>query len=383
MLQRVRYLRFAAVPAAAVAGGALAVTTYATLHDPAAVTVVRQTTAAAEQSVATAAGDFSVNQVYRRTRAGVVEITAGSDTSDTPFPFGQGSQRRSAGSGFLYDDEGHVVTNNHVVEGADAITVTLANGRRLEARLVGTDPSTDLAVLDVELPAAQLTALVLGDSSSVQVGDGVVAIGSPFGLQDTVTSGIVSAVNRDIPAGNDFAIAGAIQTDAAINHGNSGGPLLNLRGQVIGVNAQIESESGGNDGVGFAIPSNTVRSIVSRLISDGKVEHAFLGIGLQTVDADAASALGVPEGAAVTQVRPDSAAAAAGLRAATGTRTVDGRELPTGGDVITAVDGERVTSGDELRALVDARSPGDRLTLTVERDGGTRSLTVTLGTRPA
>jgi S1-C subfamily serine protease len=385
MLRRAKYLRLAALPAAALAGALLAATAFTAFDDPKTVTVVRPTAAATSEAVANPSGELSVNQVYRRTRAGVVEITAtsGGDSS-SPFPFGDGSQQqRAGGSGFLYDDDGHIVTNQHVVAGASSITVTLSNGRRLKATLVGSDASTDLAVLKVDLPADQITPLRLGDSSSVNVGDGVVAIGSPFGLQETVTSGIVSAVDREIPSTNNFAIDNAIQTDAAINHGNSGGPLLNLRGEVIGVNAQIESESGGSDGVGFAIPSNTVRSIASRLISDGNVEHAFLGVSLQTIDADAAAALDLPRGAAVTEVRSGSAADDAGLRAATDTATVNGQEYPKGGDVITALDGKAVRSSDELRTLIDAKRPGDRVTLTFTRDGETHTATVTLGTRPA
>jgi putative serine protease PepD len=216
-------------------------------------------------------------------------------------------------------------------------------------------------VLKVDAPASILSPLPLGDSSGVQVGDGVVAIGSPFGLEQTVTTGIVSALHREINSPNGFTIDDAIQTDAAINHGNSGGALLNGDGKVIGVTAQIESDSGGNDGVGFAIPSNTVRSIATQLISSGQAKHAFLGIGLQ----DSTRSSG---GAEVTQVRSNTPADKAGLHV---------------GDVITAVDGNEVSSADELRSAINAHSPGDSVSITYVRDGQTHTVQVTLAERPS
>jgi len=227
-------------------------------------------------------------------------------------------------------------------------------------------------VIRVDAPEALLEPLELGDSAEVEVGDAVVAMGSPFGFEGTVTSGIVSALHRQMTAPNNFTILDSIQTDAAINHGNSGGPLLDARGRVIGVNAQIESESGGNDGVGFAIPSSTVRAIVSQLIETGEAEHAYLGIRMTPVE----------DGVAVTEVRPGEPADDAGLRAATGTRTESSRPVPTGGDVIVEVDGREVSSTAELQSAVDARRPGDTMTLTVLRDGDRVSVEVTLGTRP-
>ena len=215
-------------------------------------------------------------------------------------------------------------------------------------------------MLDVDAPASELHPIDLADSGSIEVGDTVVAIGSPFGLEQTVTAGIVSALNREISAPNGFAIDDAIQTDAAINHGNSGGPLLDLSGRVIGINAQIESESGGNDGVGFAIPSDTVERIAAQLIADGSVEHAYLGVAIDDADSSA--------GARIAEVRDGTPAEDGGLEA---------------GDVVTAIDGERVASGDDLRRLVDARAPGDRVTLTVRRDGDEQTIRVTLGSRPS
>jgi S1-C subfamily serine protease len=276
-----------------------------------------------------------------------------------------------------------VVTNQHVVDDAQSLNVTMRDGSRYTATVVGSDPSTDLAVIKVNAPASKLTPLELGDSSAVRVGDAVIAIGSPFGLDGTVTTGIVSALSREVEAPNNFAIDDTIQTDAAINHGNSGGPLLNTRGEVIGVNAQIRSESGGNDGVGFAIPSNTVEEIASRLISGGKVEHAYLGVGSQTIDSAAADALDIPRGAMVTRVNSGTAAAKAGLKPATGSRTVQGETYETGGDVITEVDGQAVEGADALRRVIDSHRPGDTVKLTVVRDGDSRTVEVKLGKRPS
>ena len=242
-----------------------------------------------------------------------------------------------------------MITNQHVVDGAQSVKVTFWNGKTYDATVVGTDPSTDVAVLDVDAPASVLEPLSFTDSSKLEVGDGVVAIGSPFGLEQTVTSGIVSALHRQITAPNDFAIDDAIQTDAAINHGNSGGPLLDMTGRVVGVTSQIESESGGNDGVGFAVSSNTVKRIAAALISDGSVAHAYLGVATE----DSTS----PVGAAITAVRSGTPAAEANLAT---------------GDVVTAVDGEHVSSADALRELVDAHKPGDSVTLTIKRNGDTQ-----------
>src|SRR5229473_2863982 len=244
------------------AGGGAA--TYAALSSGKGKTVVRQVTVSNVQP-ASNMGNLSVQSIYRLANKGVVEITAA----------------QGQGSGFVYDGDGHIVTNAHVVDGASSVSVKFWNGKTFTARVVGTDASTDLAVLKVDAPVSELFPLSLGDSSKVLVGDNVVAIGSPFGLEGTVTSGIVSALHREMTSPNRFAIDDSIQTDAAINHGNSGGPLLDAQGKVVGVTSQIESNSGGNEGVGFAIPSNTVSSIASQLISSGKAEHAFLGVVLR------------------------------------------------------------------------------------------------------
>ncbi|PWU17579.1 MAG: hypothetical protein C5B48_15770 [Candidatus Rokuibacteriota bacterium] len=331
----------------------------------------------------TTSSSLSVNQIYKNAAPGVVEIvtTEGSSQS-SPFPYGGGTQQ-AQGSGFVYDSAGHIVTNEHVVDGASSITVRFPNGSTYKATLVGSDASTDLAVIHVSAPQSVLHPLTLANSDAVEIGDGVVAIGSPFGLENTITSGIVSGLHRDITSPNDFTISGAIQTDAAINHGNSGGPLLDLLGHVVGITAQIKSDSGGSEGVGFAIPSNTVHSVASKLISTGKVEHAYLGVGIQTIPAAAASTLGVPAGVMVTQVRPGTPAASAGLQAATGQKLVAGQVYPTGGDVITKVDGTQVTSSDQLQSLIGSKSPGDQVTITYVRGGTEKTVTVTLGTRPA
>jgi putative serine protease PepD len=316
-------------------------------------------TAAQSAQPAASKSALSVNEVYRKVRTGVVEVISTQGASNTPFPQGQ-QESQAQGSGFVYDSQGHIITNEHVVDGATSVSVRLYDGRTVKAEVVGVDESTDLAVLRVANLPSSVTPVQLGSSDDLEVGDGVVAIGSPFGLEETVTSGIVSALNREIQSPNNFAIAGAIQTDAAINHGNSGGPLLDMTGRVVGVNSQIESDSGGNDGVGFAIPSSTVKSIASRLIADGKVAHAFLGVSISDASATA--------GARVESVSSGSPAATAGIESA---------------DVITALDGKSVDSASALRRAIDSHAPGDKVKVTVRRAGTTKTITVTLGTRPA
>jgi S1-C subfamily serine protease len=355
-----------------VAGGAGA---YALVSDDS-TTVVRQVTVSEGQPAA-ASSALSVNEIYKRANRGVVEIAVTTTSNDSPL----GGQQRGQGSGFVYDTQGHIVTNEHVVDGATAISVTFWNGAVHKARLIGTDPSTDLAVIDVDAPSSLLHPIAVGDSSDLEVGDGVVAIGSPYGLEETVTSGIVSALHRQMQSRSGFTINDSIQTDAAINHGNSGGPLLNSQAQVIGINAQIKSDSGGSDGVGFAIPSNTVKSIVSQLLDSGKVEHAFLGIGLQAIPSSVADELDLPAGVEVTEVRDGTPAARAGLRQATSTRTVDGQQYPTGGDVITEVDGRTVRTAEDLQRAIDSKKPGDTITLTYVRSGEEHTVDVKLAKR--
>jgi putative serine protease PepD len=345
----------AAVVAGACIGAGGGAATYAALSSGDSKMVVRQVPVG-DSGQPASTNALSVNAIYQLARKGVVEVTV---TSAQPDGF-RSRPARAQGSGFVYDADGHIVTNQHVVAGADSVSVTFWNGKTYDARVVGTDASTDLAVLEVDAPSSVLFPLALGDSSKVEVGDSVVAIGSPFGLEETVTTGIVSALHRQMTSPNNFAIDDSIQTDAAINHGNSGGPLLNAQGKVIGVNAQIESDSGGNDGVGFAIPSNTIRSIASQLISSGKAEHAFLGIELSESSSG--------DGARVAAIRPDTPAADAGLRA---------------GDVITAVAGKSIGSANELRAAINARQPGDRISITYTRDGKSHAVEVKLTSRPS
>jgi putative serine protease PepD len=344
----------AALLGAALVGAGGGAATYAAFSSNSK-TVVRQVTVADSQPAA-AGTSLSVSQVYQRAYKGVVEITVTS--AGAANPFGQSDTQQAQGSGFVYDDSGHVVTNDHVVNGASSISVKLWNGATYKATLVGSDASTDLAVLKIDAPSSVLHPLALGDSSRLAVGDGVVAIGAPFGLPETVTSGIVSALHRSMTAPNNFAINDSIQTDAAINHGNSGGPLLDLHGAVIGINAQIESDSGGNDGVGFAIPSNTVRSIVTQLISSGNVQHAYLGVSVETASS----------GVRLAQVRSGTPADRAGLHA---------------GDVVKAVDGKTVQTATQLEAAIDAHQPGDSVTLRYTRGGNSHTVKVKLATRPS
>jgi S1-C subfamily serine protease len=311
-------------------------------------------------------------------------VLRGLDTD--PFfglPYGE-RPRLGVGSGFVIDKAGHVVTSLHVVEGAETITVSFSNRDRVKARLVGADPATDLAVLQLDTPSRALTPLILGDSDRLAVGDPVVAIGNPFGLERTVTAGIVSALQREITAPNGFAIDRVIQTDAAINHGNSGGPLLNADGRVIGVNSQIETESGGNVGIGFAVPINTVKDVVSQLLESGKVDHAYLGVEMATITRELASNVRLPvdQGVLIQRVRTDSPAAQAGLRGGTTQVVVDGESYLVGGDVITKADGQPIESAEQLRSVVTSKQPGDEITLEVHRQNETKEVTVKLGRQP-
>jgi putative serine protease PepD len=333
----------AALAAGALIGAGGGAATYAALSSGNGNTIVRQVTVSDAQPTSSS-GNLSVQSIYQLANKGVVEVTAG----------------QGQGSGFVYDGDGHIVTNDHVVDGATSVSVRFWNGKTFDAQVVGTDASTDLAVLKVDAPASNLFPLSLGDSSKLAVGDSVVAIGSPFGLEGTVTSGIVSALHREMTSPNHFAIDNSIQTDAAINHGNSGGPLLNAQGKVVGITSQIESNSGGNEGVGFAIPSNTVSSIAAQLISSGKAEHAFLGVVLQDSSAQT--------GAAISQVRAGTPAARAALRA---------------GDVVTTAAGTQINSASELRAVINAHRPGDAISVTYTRGGQSHTVTVKLTARPA
>ncbi len=333
-----------------------------------------------------------VNQIYRRDGQGVAFIEAegvGGEAGEVG-PFGEPEPEEegggtATGSGFLIDTEGHVVTNSHVVEGAERVEVTLGSSdESYGAEIVGTDPATDVALLKVDVPADQMHPLALGDSSKVQVGDPVVAIGNPFGLDRTVTSGIISALQRQIQAPNGFSISHVIQTDAAINPGNSGGPLIDTSGEVVGINAQIQTRTGGNVGIGFAIPINTARDVVDQLKEDGEVEHAYLGINGGSITPDLAKALNLPveEGVLVQEVVPGGPAEDAGLKGGNTSATIDGAEFELGGDIIVEVEGKPISEMDEVIDLVNEAKPGDKLKLTVRRGKGTKTIVVTLGQRP-
>jgi S1-C subfamily serine protease len=333
---------------------------------------------------------MSINEIYRASAPAVVHIETTSRTQQpSDFfgnPFGTTQTQRALGSGFVIDKAGHIVTNYHVVRGANAIQVSFSNNEHFKARVVGVDPSTDSAVLQVQVKSRALKSLPLGNSESVRVGDQVIAIGNPFGLDRSVTSGIVSAVQRRIEAPNQLSISHVIQTDAALNHGNSGGPLLNAQGQVIGVNAQIETggQSEGNVGIGFAIPINTVKDVVAELIKHGKVEHAFLGIEGKTLQSNIGQLFHLPvtSGVLVASVRPGTGAAKAGLKPATNQVTVEGESWPAGGDVIVKVDGQSVPTVERLVDLIAAKKPGDKIVLEVVRGTSRIHLDVKLGRQP-
>jgi S1-C subfamily serine protease len=339
-------------------------------------------------------GDSNVvNQIYKADGQGVAFIESQLEPQESEFvnPFGEPEQESggtATGSGFVIDDEGHILTNNHVIEDAEKVEVKLGDSeKKYEAEVVGADPGTDIALLKVEAPAKELHPLTLGRSSQAEVGDPVVAIGNPFGLDRTVTSGIVSALQRQIQAPNGFSINHVIQTDAAINPGNSGGPLINAQGEVIGINSQIATGGGGNGniGIGFAIPIDTVRSEIQQLETKGEVEHAFLGITGGTVTPELAKALNLPvkEGVIVQTVVKGSAADKAGLEPGNTSATINGTEVRLGGDIITEADGKKVKSMEQLVELIQESKPGDEIELKILRDGQEKTATVTLGTQPA
>jgi putative serine protease PepD len=316
-------------------------------------------------SSTTSTGD-SLAQLYKQDAPGVVDIQvveSSSGTNSSQFPFGpSGSQKQKAeGTGFEIDTNGNILTAEHVVSGAQSITVTFQDGSTAKATLVGSDKTTDTAVIHVNEPASKLHPLALGNSSAVLPGQSVVAIGSPFSLQETMTAGIVSATGRQITAPNNFTISGAIQTDAAINHGNSGGPLIDTASNtVIGINDQILNAGDTNDnaGVGFAVPIDASKSVAHTLIAGGKVEHAYVGVLIESV----------PGGAKITKVVSGSPAQSAGLKV---------------GDVITAFNGKTITSAGDITAAVSAAHSGDKATITVKRGGTTKQVSVTLGVQPA
>ncbi len=323
--------------------------------------------------------DTALVNLYAAVNPSVVNITIYNNRDGQFIPEGQGS-------GFVYDSEGHIITNAHVVHGADQIEVTFSEGTTRLAELVGEDLNSDLAVVKVELLPG-LQPLPLGDMETLAVGQTVVAIGNPFGLQGTLTRGVISALGRTIPALTPFSIPQSIQTDAAINPGNSGGPLLNLKGEVIGVNAQIETDgvSRSNLGVGFAIPVSIVKVVVPDLIEKGEHEWAWLGVRGGSVTPLLVQAMELPfeKGAYLAEVLPNGPSDQADLRGSSDSVTIDGRTVEVGGDIITAINGQPVTSFDDLLIFIALNAkPGDAVTLTIWRDGKYMDVTVNLEKRP-
>ena len=333
---------------------------------------------------------LSIDDVYREAAPGVVHIAA---TTKVPLPAdpffgtpGGTETQRAIGSGFVIDKSGHIVTNDHVVAGAGTVQVSFSDNESMRAKVVGTDPATDVAVLQVSAPGRALKPLVLGDSDAVHVGDELIAIGNPLGYDRSVTSGIVSALGREIQAPNAATIDHVIQTDAALNHGNSGGPLLNADGQVIGVNAQIApSASDANIGIGFAIPINTVKQVAAELIKQGKVVHPFIGIRVQALTSQIAGIFHLPvqHGLLIAKVYAGSGAAQAGLRAGKTLVTVNGESWPAGGDVIVRADGHPVATIEQLLDVINAKKPGQSVRLDLYRDSKPLKVDVKLGRLPS
>jgi S1-C subfamily serine protease len=369
---------------AAVLGGGVAVGVDRAVGDEGGTTVIREVTAGTSESTAFRnSSGKTISDIYGSAKRGVVQVLATSVVSDNPF-FGA-QQARVLGSGFVIDKSGHVVTNYHVIEGASKVEVSFSGNDEMPATVVGKDPSTDIAVLRIKgAQGRALTPLELGSSDAVRVGDADVARGNPNGLESTGTAGIFSALQREITAPNGFAIDRVIQTDAAINHGNSGGPLLNADGKVIGVASQIESSSGGNVGIGFAVPINTVKDVVSQLLEHGKVEHPYIGVEMATITTELASNVRLPvdHGVLIQRVRPGSPAAQAGLRGGTAQVVVDGESYLVGGDVITQADGQPIQSAEQLRSVVTSKQPGDEIAFEVHRQNETKEVTVKLGRQP-
>jgi putative serine protease PepD len=352
-------------------------------------TVVQQAPLAAPSDTRTSDGGLTARDIYKRDAPGVVFIRSQIvQRTQSPFDFGlpQEQQGEATGSGFVIDRDGIILTNAHVVDGARKVTVQFADHQRVNAKVLGKDESTDLALLKVDPSHLKLTPLPLGSSKSVQVGDPAVAIGNPFGLERTLTTGVISAVQRTIRAPNQFRIDDAIQTDAPINPGNSGGPLIDATGRVIGINSQIETGGSGNGsvGIGFAVPIDTAKKVIPQLRQAGRVDRGYLGVGTRTIDKSLQGLnLPVDHGALVQSVAPGSPAAKAGLRVGDITATLDGEAIQLGGDIITAVEGHEIRSNDDLTAAVAGRKQGDKVSLTVVRGGKEKTIQVTLSDRPA
>jgi S1-C subfamily serine protease len=331
-----------------------------------------------------AKGGFDPGTIYDRLSPGVVTIIASSGTTS--------SARAGLGSGFVLDGEGYIATNAHVVRGdppglkrATTVYVKFADGNRVPSKVVGDDLNADVALLKVNPAGLTLTPLPLGSSANLTVGSPVAAIGSPFGESQSLSVGVISATGRDIESLTAFQIGNAIQTDAAINHGNSGGPLISARGRVIGINSQIESTGGGGEGVGFAVPADSVRRSLAELRTKGHVDYGYLGVTTQELYPQLAERLGIAahHGALVASVEPGGPAAKGGIQAGEGKVEFQGqKDIPQGGDAIVAVDGKPITQSSDLPNLITLKGPGDKVTLTILRGKVRRTVTVTLAPRP-
>ena len=320
---------------------------------------------------------LSLIEIFEKAEPGVVRVnTQRNQTSD---------ETGGVGSGFVFDKKGHIITNAHVIEDSTKTVVTFLDGRSYNAKIIGIDEYTDIGVIKVNADLKLLQPLSLGDSSNLQVGEPITAIGNPFGLSGSMTSGIISQMGRLLPSDSGFSIPDVIQTDAAINPGNSGGPLLNMRGEIIGINTAIQSTTGEFTGVGFAIPSQTVAKIVPTLIKDGEYKHPWIGISGRDIDPDTANVLGLKDalGFLVITVVEDSPAWDAGLIGSDKTIEVEGREYSIGGDVITAVDGIDVRKIDDILIhLQRVKTVGDEMDLEILRDDRTTNVTIVLQERP-
>ena len=327
--------------------------------------------------IATESETLSLMDIFEKAEPGVVRVnTIRNQTMN---------ETGGVGSGFVFDKMGHIITNAHVIEGSTKTVVTFLDGRSYNAEIIGMDEYTDIGVIKVNADLKLLQPLSLGDSSNLNVGEPITAIGNPFGLSGSMTSGIVSQMGRLLPSGSGYSIPDVIQTDAAINPGNSGGPLLNMRGNIVGINTAIQSTTGEFTGVGFAIPSQTVTKIVPTLISEGEYKHPWIGISGRDIDPDTANVLGLKDalGFLIITVVENSPAADAGLIGSNKTIEVDGKEYPVGGDVIVAVDGMDVRKIDDILVhLQRVKTVGDEMNLEVLRDGRTTNVTVILQERP-
>jgi S1-C subfamily serine protease len=351
-------------------------------------TVVQQAPVASSGTRTAAAAErgLTAHDIYERDAPGVVYVRSELRSSASSSPFGTDqSGGEATGTGFVIDGDGHILTNYHVVEDATSVSVGFDDNRIVPARVLGTDATNDLALLDVDPSGLKLTPLQLGDSRTAQVGDPVLAIGNPFGLDRTLTTGVVSALQRQITAPNGFAIQHVLQTDAPINPGNSGGPLLDAAGRVIGINSQIITGGSGNGnvGIGFAVPINTAKRLLPQLKQSGSVVHAYLGITGATIDASLADLqLKVDRGVLVQSVEADGPAARAGVHGGTIESQLGGARIMLGGDVIQSFDGRQVDSMSDLTGDIAKHAPGDPVRLDVLRSGRAKQMTVTLGTAP-